>query len=169
MSSVSSPTRSRGGPIPWPESLESPAFPTRNGTRREKDSLRTRVVAPVVNGANELRAAQGRLPIRARVMPHTFRRTYITFLIAAGYDLPYVQAQVGHANPALTLSIYALVMRRPDRDQLREEIRQLLGTSSPRAKDTATASIRPGNTPRPTSVGALRAVEKAGKSRGLHL
>ncbi|MGO9496433.1 MAG: tyrosine-type recombinase/integrase [Solirubrobacteraceae bacterium] len=57
--------------------------------------------------ANQIRAAQGRPPFRAHVTPHTFRRTYITYMIAAGYGLPYVQAQVGHADPAVTLSIYA--------------------------------------------------------------
>ena len=48
-------------------------------------------------------------------------------MIAAGYDLPYVQAQVGHVDPAVTLAIYAHVMRRADRDRLRAEIRGLLG------------------------------------------
>jgi hypothetical protein len=48
-------------------------------------------------------------------------------MIAAGYDLPYVQAQVGHIDPAVTLAIYALVIRRADRDRLRAEIRGLLG------------------------------------------
>ena len=40
-------------------------------------------------------------------------------MIAAGYDLPCVQAQVGHANPSVTLAVYAQVMRRADRDELR--------------------------------------------------
>jgi hypothetical protein len=101
--------------------------------------------------------------------PHTFRRTYITFLIAGGYDLPYVQAQVGHSNPTITLGIYAQVIRRPDRDELRAEIRDLLGTSN-----------QPGNEPRspeaahdlfnaPTSIPKLRAAETAGKGRRLTL
>ena len=64
------------------------------------------------------------------VTPHTFRRTYITYMIAAGYDLPYVQAQVGHDDPSVTLSIYAQVMRRADREQLKAEIRELLGVGS---------------------------------------
>jgi hypothetical protein len=50
-------------------------------------------------------------------------------MIAAGYDLPYVQAQVGHADPAVALSIYAQVMRRSARDQFRAEIRGLLGVT----------------------------------------
>jgi integrase len=113
-----------------PTAGNSPAFPTRNGTRRNKDNVRLRVIAPVVARANQVRAAEGRPAIRAHVTPHTFRRTYITYMIAAGYDLPYVQAQVGHVDPSVTLSIYAQVMRRADRDELRAEIRELLGVRS---------------------------------------
>ena len=108
----------------------APAFPTRTGNRRNKDNVRLRVIAPVVTRANEIRAARDQPPIRAHVTPHTFRRTYITYMIAAGYDLPYVQAQVGHADPAVTLAIYAQVMRRADRDQLKAELRDLLGVPS---------------------------------------
>jgi integrase len=85
------------------------------------------VIIPVLKRANELRAASGKPPIRAHVTPHTFRRTYITFMLAAGFDLPYVQDQVGHADPTTTLAIYAQVIRRPDRDQLRAEARALFG------------------------------------------
>lgn len=150
-----------------PAALDRPAFPTRNGTRRDKDNVRSRVVAPAVARANEFRGQQGKPPIRARVTPHTFRRTYITLLIAAGYDLPYVQAQVGHANPSLTLSIYAEVMRRPDRDQLREEIRGLLGTATPPTGRSTAAS--PSNVATRRSFIELRAAETAGKGRRLHL
>ena len=105
----------------------APAFPTRTGCRRNKDNVRLRILAPAVARANAVRAQRGEPPIRAHVTPHTLRRTYITFMIAAGYDLPYVQAQVGHSDPAVTLAVYAQVMRRRDRDQLRSEIRALLG------------------------------------------
>ncbi len=81
-----------------------------------------RVIAPVLSRANQIRATQERPPIRAHVTPHTFRRTYITYMIAAGYDLPYVQAQVGHVDPAVTFALYAHVMRRADRDRLRAKI-----------------------------------------------
>ena len=56
---------------------------------------------------------------------------------AAGYDLPYVQAQVGHLDPSTTLAIYAQVMARRDRDQLRAEIRQLLGVDVATGETTA--------------------------------
>ena len=48
-------------------------------------------------------------------------------MLAAGFDLPYVQDQVGHADPTTTLTIYAQVIRRPDRDQLRTEARAFFG------------------------------------------
>jgi integrase len=108
-------------------SPDAPALPTRTGTRRNKDNVRQRVIEPVVRRANELRAARGEPAIRARVTPHTFRRTYISFMLAAGFDLPYVQDQVGHLHPTTTLAVYAKVIRRPDRDRLRAEIRELLG------------------------------------------
>jgi site-specific recombinase XerD len=65
------------------------------------------------------------------VTPHTFRRTYITIMLAAGFDLPYVQDQVGHTHPSTTLGIYAQVVRRPDRDTVRAEMRALLGEKHP--------------------------------------
>lgn len=50
-------------------------------------------------------------------------------MLAAGFDVPYVQAQVGHRDPAVTLAVYAQVIQRPDRDRLRAEMRELLGDS----------------------------------------
>jgi hypothetical protein len=43
-------------------------------------------------------------------------------MVAAGYDLPYIQAQVGHRDPSTTLAIYAQVIARPDRDELRPPV-----------------------------------------------
>lgn len=107
--------------------MTAPAFPTRTGGRRDKDNIRERVVYPVVRRANERRTENGQPPILAHVTPHTLRRTYISFMLAAGFDLPYVQEQVGHQDPSTTLKIYTQVIRRPDRDRLRAEMRDLLG------------------------------------------
>ncbi len=107
--------------------MEAPAFSTRTGKRRERNNVQKRVVQPVLKRANELRAGRGQAPIVASVTPHTFRRTYITIMLAAGFDLPYVQDQVGHVDPTTTLAIYARVIRRPDRDAVRAELRALLG------------------------------------------
>jgi hypothetical protein len=99
------------------------------------------------------------------VTPHTFRRSYISFMVAAGYDLPYIQAQVGHRDPSTTLAIYAEVLARPDRDQLRAEIRQLLGV------EPAPPARPRGRNPRTQlELFDLRtASEKAAKGRALHL
>jgi integrase len=148
--------------------MDAPAFPTVRGTRRNKDNVRQKVVEPVLARANANRAVRGDPPIRARVTPHTFRRTYITYAIAAGFDLPYVQAQVGHSDPTVTLSVYAQVIRRADRDQLPAEIRALLGLEQPKRQPVPTdvnVTIRERQL---TSTSRLRAAEKAGKGRALN-
>ena len=52
-------------------------------------------------------------------------------MLAAGFDLRYVQEQVGHEDPSTTLKLYAQVIRRPDRDQLRADMRALPGETQP--------------------------------------
>jgi integrase len=146
---------------------EAPAFPTRNGTRRDRSNILTRVIAPAVTRANVLRARRGEPAIRTHVTPHTFRRSYISYMVAAGYDLPYIQAQVGHRNPSTTLAIYAQVIARPDRDQLRAEIHQLFGADRAVERPSLALAAR---SPRP-QLDAIRlratSIEKAGKGRTL--
>ena len=107
--------------------MDSPAFPTATGSRRDRNNVASRVIAPALKRANLLRAEREQPPIVAHVTPHTLRRTYITVMLAAGFDVPYSQDQVGHADPTTTLAIYARVIRRADRDALRSELRALLG------------------------------------------
>jgi integrase len=142
---------------------DAPAFPTRTGTRRSRNNILTHVIWPTLARANELREQRGEPPVRAHVTPHTFRRSYISFMVAAGYDIPYIQAQVGHRDPSTTLSIYAQVLARPDRDELRAEIRQLLGVDPPPEEPREAAHRRP-----EIATADLRArAEKAGKGRAL--
>ena len=101
--------------------MDRPAYPTTTGTRRDRNNVNSRVIAPVLRRANALRSDRHEPPIRAHVTPHTFRRTYITIMLAAGFDVPYVQDQVGHLDPTTTLAIYAKVIRRLDRDAVRAE------------------------------------------------
>ena len=49
------------------------------------------------------------------------RRTFISLLLAIGEDVPYVMGQVGHADPKVTLSIYAQVMFRGEGEKERLE------------------------------------------------
>lgn len=48
----------------------------------------------------------------AKLNPHVTRRTFITHLFEIGETPPYVQKQVGHADSALTLEVYADVSAR---------------------------------------------------------
>jgi integrase len=84
-------------------------FPTAGGKQDNPSNVRGRFLAAAVEQANvELREA-GREPIGA-VTPHSLRRTFISLLLAAGADVPYVMAQAGHADPKMTLGIYAQVI-----------------------------------------------------------
>ena len=38
---------------------------------------------------------------------HTLRHTFASILIAQGHDVVFVSRQLGHANPAITLKVYA--------------------------------------------------------------
>ena len=39
--------------------------------------------------------------------PHDLRHTWASHMLAGGADLAYVSAQLGHANPSITLRIYS--------------------------------------------------------------
>jgi integrase len=155
--------------------MDAPAFPTRTDTRRTKDNIRLRVIEPVVKRANQIRAARKRPPIHLHVTPHTFRRTYITYMLAAGHDIPYVQSQVGHLDPTLTLSVYAQLMRRADRDQLRSEVRAFLATpvaatsTEPATVSRSTPQIEPARHLHTADANGLKRLEKAGKGRAASL
>jgi integrase len=149
--------------------INEPVFPTRTGTRRDKDNVRRNIVNPVVRRANELRISREQPPIHLHVTPHTFRRTYITYMLAGGHDIPYVQSQVGHEDPATTLGIYARLIRRPDREQLRHELRTFIDTPLAEAVPSApapavhTAEIRPEQLRNPSHIEGLRRIQKAAK------
>jgi integrase len=122
-----------------------PAFSTRTGARRDKDNIRQRVIAPALWRANRERSAARVPPIEVHVKPHTLRRTYISLMLAAGADVPYVQAQVGHTDPKLTLEIYAMVLN---------------AATAPASRTPSTAScatrFRPSDKPRCQSMGFAR-------------
>jgi hypothetical protein len=47
-------------------------------------------------------------------------------MFAAGAEIPYVMAQVGHADSKVTLEIYARVLKRRDREQVGSAFDELL-------------------------------------------
>jgi integrase len=105
-----------------------PLVPSETGNRLVASNIRQRVLAKVVAEANELLRQRG-VPEVAECTPHTLRRTYISLLLAAGCDPAYVQQQVGHTDPTLTLRIYQQLLKRKRREDYRERVNELLGTS----------------------------------------
>jgi integrase len=105
-----------------------PLVPSETGNRLVASNIRQRVLAKVVAEANELLRDRG-VPEILECTPHTLRRTYISLLLAAGCDPAYVQQQVGHTDPTLTLRIYQQLLKRKRREEYRERVNELLGTS----------------------------------------
>ena len=87
-------------------------FTTRDGGQCDDNHLRSRVLAKAVARANEHREAAGLTPLPEGLTFHSLRHTFVSALFALGHELPVVMAEVGHADPAVTLGIYAHVMRR---------------------------------------------------------
>lgn len=56
------------------------------------------------------RRSVGSVPAEGEDAPltmHTLRHVFASLLIAEGFDVTFVSRQLGHANPAITLRIYA--------------------------------------------------------------
>ena len=95
--------------VNYPSGPAEPAFPTRNGTAQRADNVRSRILAPVHARANELLAADGRLPI-AHMTPHTLRRTFASILAATNVPPRRAMYLLGHTDAKLTLSVYQQVL-----------------------------------------------------------
>jgi integrase len=106
----------------------NPLIPSGSGNPLVASNIRQRVLAKVVPEANEL-LRQRKVPEIVECAPHTLRRTDISALLAAGCDPAYVQQQVGHTDPTLTLRIYQQLLKRKRREEYRERVNELLGTS----------------------------------------
>jgi hypothetical protein len=86
--------------------------PTATGGRRDKDNLRSRVLAGVFDRADELLEERGRVPLPRRLTTHKLRHTFASVLISCGEDSILVMSQLGHTDPAFTLRTYAHLMSR---------------------------------------------------------
>ena len=124
---------------------DEPAFPTRNGARRDLRNINRRVIAPAVRAANALRAERREPLLPGSITAHTFRRTFITLMLEAGAPVPYVQGQVGHEDPTTTLEIYAQVLKRRDRRRHGEAFDALMADAIP----SAASIMMRGNPDRP--------------------
>lgn len=91
---------------------EDLVFPTGTGGRRDKDNLRSKVLAQVFARASEVLEQRGRVPLPKGLTPHKLRHTFASVLVACGEDPTSVMHQLGHTDPAFTLRVYAHLMRR---------------------------------------------------------
>lgn len=84
----------------------TPIWPTATGARRDRSSIRMRVVAPVVQAATEALEATDE-PLPSRVTPHTFRRTAARYWYWLGRGERETMHEIGHRSSRLTLEVYA--------------------------------------------------------------
>jgi integrase len=52
----------------------------------------------------------------ARIRFHDLRHTYASLLIKQGENIKYIQTQLGHASPTVTLDVYAQLMKPVNRE-----------------------------------------------------
>ncbi|HEX5924061.1 MAG TPA: site-specific integrase [Baekduia sp.] len=100
-------------------------FASASGGGRDRNSIRNRLLQPVLERATELLAARGLPPLPNRVTAHTFRRTYLTYLAWAGVPLRRAMSQAGHKDAKLTLEVYQQDF--PDDPAALAQINQWLG------------------------------------------
>ena len=46
-----------------------------------------------------------------RIRFHDLRHTYVSLLIEQGENIKYIQSQLGHSSPTVTLNVYAHLMK----------------------------------------------------------
>jgi integrase len=100
-------------------------FATSEGSPQTATNVRRRVLARAIKKADERLAREGATPLPERLTPHSLRRTYASLLFALGRTAPEVMEQLGHADPKLTLRVYARAMRREKGEN--ERLRTLAG------------------------------------------
>jgi integrase len=98
----------------YPIGPDAYAFPNSRGGRSARERIGA-IVREAAAAATERLERQG-LPPLPTTTPHTLRRTYISIaLLANGFDVKWVMAQVGHADSKMTMDVYAQVEQRADR------------------------------------------------------
>lgn len=75
-------------------------FPNKAGEPINYSNMGQRHFLPALKAAN--------LP---RVRFHDLRHTYASLMISQGENIKYIQAQLGHSSPTVTLNVYAHLMK----------------------------------------------------------
>jgi integrase len=82
--------------------------------KHNPSNLRRDVLTPAIDAANERLVKDGIASIEP-VTFHSLRRTYASLRCAAGDDVRYTAAQIGHEDPRFTLRAYAQATKRRER------------------------------------------------------
>jgi integrase len=98
---------------------DAPLFPNAAGGRRDKDNLRNRVLAPVIEVADALLLKRGQRPLPKGLTPHKLRHTFASILVACGVDVATVMYLLGHTDPKFTLRVYTHMMKRSPHERAR--------------------------------------------------
>jgi integrase len=107
---------------------EGLVFGTAKGKADSRNNVRRRVLLRAVEKANERIAEEGGCdPLPEGLSPHALRRSFASWLIGEGEDVAYVQQQLGHEDPSMTLGVYARALRSKSRRP--HARRALTGTS----------------------------------------
>lgn len=73
---------------------------------RERNSVRTKILYPAIEKANERLAAEERPPLATGLTFHSLRRTYAALRAELGEHPAITAAQMGHRDPRMTLRVY---------------------------------------------------------------
>jgi len=84
-------------------------FPSEAGTPIDSHHLVARAFQPALQKAS--------LP---RIRFHDLRHTYASMLIEQGENIKYIQSQLGHSSPSVTLDIYAHLMNPTNQEAARK-------------------------------------------------
>lgn len=103
-------------------------FGTSRANQQNASNIRTRVLAPAVDLANQRLEEAGEVPLPERLTPHKLRHTFASLLVALGVDPGATMDQVGHANANFTLRVYRHGMRRDPASKA--ALRKLVGRNS---------------------------------------
>ncbi len=75
-----------------------------------------------VGNAFRVTVRRSGVPADGRLSLHNLRHGYASLLIGAGQDVVFVSRQLGHANPAITLKVYAHEFGRREHGEPRAKV-----------------------------------------------
>lgn len=104
--------------------LSAPVFCTQAGGYLDKKNV-LRAFRGVLKAASKAAGPDAK-PIPAGVRFHDVRHSVASLLLSAGHSLKAVSARLGHANPTMTLRVYAHVMPTDD-GRLADGLGEILG------------------------------------------